>query len=92
MLYKRSNVTHCTDLWCLGMLIYEMYTGLPLFYGDNNFPEQIYTRILAYKEKNSEDYCRHMPESLKEVVCALLREDPEKRSKIVELRKMEFFS
>lgn len=72
------------------MLLYEMYTGFPLFCGDSNFPGQTYMQILAYREKSCEEYCGHMPESLREVVCSLLR-SPESRPKISELRKANFF-
>lgn len=72
------------------MLLYEMYTGFPLFGGDSNFPTQTYVQILAYKEKDCERYCEHMPESLREVVCSLLR-SPERRAKIAGLRKAKFF-
>lgn len=90
MRYRRPSVAHCTDLWCFGALVYEMYTGLPLFCGDNNFPVQVYMRILAYNEEDCENYCEHMPEPLKEVVCSLLK-GPEERATIVQLKKMKFF-
>lgn len=91
VLCRRSNVGHAVDLWCFGVLMYEMYTGFPLFCGNSNFPAHVYAQVVSYKEKYCRGYCEHMPEDLREVVCSLLR-TPEKRNSISELKKMRFFS
>ncbi|KAJ3972188.1 kinase-like domain-containing protein [Lentinula raphanica] len=72
-LLESQGYTKTVDWWTLGVLLYEMMTGLPPFYDDN--VNTMYQRILTDPLLFPAD----MPSEARSVITCLLQRDPAKR-------------
>ncbi|ETW75467.1 Serine/threonine kinase domain-containing protein [Heterobasidion irregulare TC 32-1] len=72
-LLESQGYTKTVDWWTLGVLLYEMMTGLPPFYDEN--VNVMYQRILQDPLLFPPD----MPPEAQSVIAALLQRDPAKR-------------
>ncbi|KAI0319989.1 AGC/Akt protein kinase [Amylostereum chailletii] len=72
-LLESQGYTKTVDWWTLGVLLYEMMTGLPPFYDEN--VNVMYQRILSDPLHFPPD----MPSEAQSVITALLQRDPARR-------------
>lgn len=72
-LLENQGYTKTVDWWTLGVLLYEMMTGLPPFYDEN--VNTMYQRILRDPLRFPED----MGNEAKSVMAGLLQRDPTRR-------------
>lgn len=81
------DVDHRTDLWALGVVLYELLTGQPPFVGEHD-PAVIY-KILNVDPKAIQSADLEVPGQLQALVSRLLQKDPQKRpssaSEIIDL-------
>lgn len=88
-LLQGHGYTKCVDWWTLGVLLYEMLTGLPPYYDENT--NDMYRKIL-------QDPLRFPPEvhdEARSLLTALLNRDPSKRLGVngaQEIKDHPFFS
>jgi len=88
-LLESRGYTKTVDWWTLGVLLYEMMTGLPPFYDEN--VNTMYQRILHDPLRFPED----MSLEAKSIMTGLLQRDPAKRlgnNGSEEIKKHLFFS
>ncbi|MEJ2195118.1 MAG: protein kinase, partial [Ignavibacteriaceae bacterium] len=81
---------HRTDIWSLGVVLFEMLTGNLPFKGD--YPEPMMYTIVNEEPETLSQYLTNIPESLQKVLDKLLKKDPEERYQsiqemLVELRQ-----
>jgi TolB-like protein/Flp pilus assembly protein TadD len=72
-----NPLDHRTDLWSLGVVLYEMLTGSRPFHGGND--QAVMTAILHQEPDPVSQGRPDMPERLAAIVHRLLRKDPEER-------------
>lgn len=70
-----KNLDHRADVWALGAMLYEMFTGLPPFDG----PNEVATLHKLTSGQRPPPMPRTMPEVLRAVVDRALAYDPEQR-------------
>ena len=70
---KRKNYDKSVDWWAFGVLIYEMITGLPPFYGESE--NQLFTNIVERKAH----YDQTMSKEAKAICKGLLNKEPTER-------------
>ncbi|KAF7324811.1 Non-specific serine/threonine protein kinase [Mycena kentingensis (nom. inval.)] len=88
-LLESQGYTKTVDWWTLGVLLYEMMTGLPPFYDEN--VNTMYQRILT----DPLNFPPEMSSEAKDVMTGLLRRDPSKRLGArgsEEIKKHPFFA
>lgn len=71
-----SGYTKSVDWWTLGVLLYEMLTGLPPFYDENT--NEMYRKILTEPLHFPTDE-RIMPEAARDLLKKLLNRNPDER-------------
>jgi len=72
-LLESQGYTKTVDWWTLGVLLYEMMTGLPPFYDEN--VNTMYQRILT----DPLNFPSDMPSEARSVMTGLLQRDPSRR-------------
>lgn len=93
-----TEIDHRSDLFSLGILMYEMITGISPFHSDNRM--QTLTRICTLQHRPAVDIRPKVPAALSHFVDALLEKEPENRpqsaaeailslEKIIEQRQAE---
>ncbi|KAG8850049.1 AGC protein kinase Gad8 [Tulasnella sp. 330] len=88
-LLESQGYTKTVDWWTLGVLLYEMMTGLPPFYDEN--VNTMYQRILSDPLRFPED----MPADARSIMTGLLNRDPNRRLGVngaEEIKRHPFFA
>ena len=79
---RGEKVDHRTDIWSLGVVMYEMLTGRLPFKGEHE--QAIVYSILKEKHKPITEFQDDTPESIEQVVAKTLEKDPGKRYQQIE--------
>jgi TolB-like protein/Tfp pilus assembly protein PilF len=72
-----AQVGKRTDIWSLGVVLYEMVTGHAPFTGDT--PAEVMTSILEIEPPPLTSYVPHLPVQLQQIISKTLRKDREQR-------------
>src|SRR6266699_2797062 len=72
-----APVDKSTDIWSLGVVLYEMVTGHAPFTGDT--PKQVMSSILEMEPPPLTSYFAHTPVELQQIITKTLRKDRKER-------------
>src|SRR5438132_1444363 len=72
-----EHVDQSTDIWSVGVVLYEMVTGQTAFTGDT--PGEVMSSILKKEPPPLTSYFAHTPAELQQIISKTLRKDREER-------------
>lgn len=78
-LFEGSGRSEASDLFALGVLLYEMATGVLPFGGANGDEHEVVQRLAAAKTPDPRERIPETPTDLASIVTSLLRRRPEER-------------
>ncbi len=76
---KDNIVTHQSDLFALGVIAYQLLTGVHPFITDDADPVKINSRILEEEPRSLKEYQSDISDSLIQIVSSLLEKESTKR-------------
>ncbi len=82
MLVGKRCYNHAVDVWGLGVVVYELLTGLPPFFSRNK--ERLYQKIVHCDVKFKDS--QSTSAEARDFVLQLLQKDPSKRLGVVPVR------
>ncbi len=76
-IHRIGEMTQASDIYSLGMILYQMLTGFPLFH-DTDIQKVRYQQVYIDASPHIE-YYKQIPSAVKEILITALQKDPSKR-------------